>query len=57
MNCSLEAQQPTDRLDLQQHAKEGERALAEGRYADAEKVYQTLRSSAPARPRCMRASA
>ena len=30
-----------------QHASEGERALAEGRYADAQKAYETLRQLAP----------
>ena len=40
------AQQPTPAV-LQQHAKEGERALAEGRYADAEKAYQTLLQLSP----------
>ena len=39
-------QQP-DPAVLQQHAKEGERALAEGRYADAEKAYETLRQLTP----------
>jgi tetratricopeptide (TPR) repeat protein len=32
---------------LQQHAREGERALAEGRYADAQKAYETLRQLTP----------
>ena len=40
------AQQPTSAA-LQQHAKEGERALAEGRYAEAEKAYETLRQLSP----------
>jgi tetratricopeptide (TPR) repeat protein len=40
------AQQPTTAV-LQQHAKEGERALAEGRYAEAEKAYETLRQLSP----------
>jgi tetratricopeptide (TPR) repeat protein len=40
------AQQPTPAV-LQQHAKEGERALAEGRYAEAEKAYETLRQLTP----------
>ena len=40
------AQQPTTAV-LQERAKEGERALAEGRYAEAEKVYQTLRQLSP----------
>jgi tetratricopeptide (TPR) repeat protein len=38
----------TDAAVLQQHAKEGERALAEGRYADAQKAYETLRQLSPA---------
>jgi tetratricopeptide (TPR) repeat protein len=42
----LEAQQP-DPAVLQQHAKDGERALAEGRYADAQKAYETLRQLSP----------
>ena len=37
---------PTPRC-LQQHAREGERALAEGRYADAQKAYETLRQLTP----------
>jgi tetratricopeptide (TPR) repeat protein len=32
---------------LQQHAREGERALAEGRYAEAQKAYETLRQLTP----------
>ena len=40
------AQQP-DPATLQQHAREGERALADGRYADAEKAYETLRELSP----------
>ena len=40
-------QQP-DPSELQQHALAGERALAEGRYADAEKAYETLRQLSPA---------
>lgn len=39
-------QQP-DPAVLQQHAQEGERALAQGRYADAEKAYETLRTLSP----------
>ena len=39
------AQQAT--ANLEQHAKEGERALAEGRYAEAEKAYETLRQLSP----------
>jgi tetratricopeptide (TPR) repeat protein len=37
----------TDAAVVQQHAKEGERALAEGRYADAQKAYETLRQLSP----------
>jgi len=40
------AQQSTD--PLQEHAAAGERALAEGRYADAEREYETLRKLSPA---------
>jgi tetratricopeptide (TPR) repeat protein len=32
---------------LQDHAREGERALAEGRYADAERAYEMLRRMSP----------
>ena len=42
-----EAWQQPDPAVLQQHAREGERALAEGRYADAEKAYETLRKLSP----------
>ena len=35
------------RRRLQQRAREGERALAEGRYADAEAAYETLRRLTP----------
>ena len=41
------AQQPTA-SQLQQQARAGERALAEGRYADAEVAYETLRQLSPA---------
>ena len=41
------AQQP-NASQLQQQAQAGERALAEGRYADAEKAYETLRQLSPA---------
>jgi tetratricopeptide (TPR) repeat protein len=44
---SLQARQPPDPAVLQRHAAEGERALAEGRYADAEKAYETLRKLSP----------
>jgi len=40
------AQEP-DPAILQQQAQEGERALAEGRYADAEKAYERLRRMSP----------
>ena len=43
----LHAWQQPDPAVLQQHAKEGERALAEGRYADAQKAYETLRQLTP----------
>lgn len=44
---ALGAQQP-DPAVLRQRAQEGERALAEGRYAEAERAYDTLRRIAPA---------
>ena len=44
---SLQARQQPDPALLQQHAKEGERALAQGRYAEAEKAYETLRQLSP----------
>ena len=44
----IEAWQQPDPAVLQQHAMAGERALAEGRYADAEKAYETLRQLSPA---------
>jgi tetratricopeptide (TPR) repeat protein len=40
------AQQPATAV-LQQQAREGERALAEGRYAEAEQAYETLRQLSP----------
>ena len=43
----LDAWQQPDPAVLQRHAKEGERALAEGRYADAQKAYETLRQLTP----------
>jgi tetratricopeptide (TPR) repeat protein len=43
----VEAWQQPNPAVLQQHAKEGERALAEGRYADAQKAYETLRQLTP----------
>jgi len=39
--------QRPDPAVLQQGARDGERALAEGRYADAEKAYETLRQLSP----------
>ena len=44
----IAAWQQPDPAVLQQHAREGERALAEGRYPDAEKAYETLRKLTPA---------
>jgi tetratricopeptide (TPR) repeat protein len=44
---ALEAQQQPDPAGLKQYAADGERALAEGRYADAEKAYETLRQLSP----------
>jgi tetratricopeptide (TPR) repeat protein len=41
------AQQAPDPAVLQQRAKEGERALAEGRYLDAQKAYESLRQLSP----------
>ena len=43
----VEARQQPDPAVLQQHAREGERALAAGRYADAQKAYETLRQLTP----------
>ena len=43
----IEAWQQPDPAVLQQYAREGERALAEGRYPDAEKAYETLRQLTP----------
>ena len=40
--------QPPDAAVLQQHARDGERALAEGRYAEAQQAYETLRQLTPA---------
>ena len=39
--------QPADPSALQQYARDGERALAEGRYADAEKAFESLRRASP----------
>jgi tetratricopeptide (TPR) repeat protein len=44
----VEARPQPDAAVLQQHARDGERALAEGRYADAQKAYETLRQLTPA---------
>ena len=41
------APQQTDVAALQDHAKAGERALAEGRYAEAEKEYRILSQLSP----------
>ena len=41
------APQQTDIAALQEHAKAGERALAEGRYAEAEKEYRILSQLSP----------
>ena len=43
----VEAWLQPDPAVLQQHAREGERALADGRYADAQKAYETLRQLTP----------
>ena len=43
-----EAQQQPDPAVLQLYAGEADRALAEGRYVDAQKVYETLRQLTPA---------
>lgn len=43
----LEARQQPDPAVLKRHASEGERALTEGRYADAEKAFETLRQLSP----------
>lgn len=42
------APQAADPAVLQQHARAGEEALAKGRYAEAEKAYETLRQLSPA---------
>jgi tetratricopeptide (TPR) repeat protein len=44
---NLAARQQPDPSTLQQQARSGERALAEGRYADAERAYETLRQLSP----------
>lgn len=43
----VDARQQPDQAVLQQHARDGERALAEGRYGDAQKAYETLRQLTP----------
>jgi tetratricopeptide (TPR) repeat protein len=43
----VDARQQPDPDVLRRHAEEGERALAEGRYADAQKAYETLRQLTP----------
>ena len=45
--AQVEAQQQPDPAVLQRHAREGERALAEGRYTDAQMAYETLRQLTP----------
>jgi tetratricopeptide (TPR) repeat protein len=45
--ATLSFAQTADPSALQQHAKDGERALSEGRYAEAEKAYETLRQLSP----------
>jgi tetratricopeptide (TPR) repeat protein len=50
IGATLHAQPSAKAADpavLQQRAQEGERALAEGRYADAEKAYESLRALSP----------
>jgi tetratricopeptide (TPR) repeat protein len=44
---SIDARQQPDPAVLQHRAKEGERALAEGRYLDAQKAYESLRQLSP----------
>ena len=46
----LGGQQSPDPAVVQQHVKEGERALAAGRYADAQQAYEVLRRLTPATP-------
>ena len=45
--ATVDAQPPSDSAVLQQRAKEGERALAEGRYLDAQNAYESLRQLSP----------
>jgi tetratricopeptide (TPR) repeat protein len=42
------AQTPASPAEMQQHARAGERALSEGRYADAEAAFERLRQLSPA---------
>jgi tetratricopeptide (TPR) repeat protein len=44
---AIEAGQQSAPTVLEQHAQEAERALAQGRYADAQKAYETLRELSP----------
>src|SRR5262245_20584105 len=44
------ADQQPDPVAVQQHVKDGERALADGRYADAQHAFETLRRFTPATP-------
>jgi len=44
---AAQAPPPPDASALQQYATAGERALAEGRYADAQKAYEALRQLSP----------
>ena len=46
----LGARQQPDPAAAQQHVKDGERALAAGRYADAQQAYEALRRLTPATP-------
>ena len=44
----VEARQQPDPAELQRYARAAERAVAEGRYAEAQKAYETLREISPA---------
>jgi tetratricopeptide (TPR) repeat protein len=44
------AGQQRDSVAVQQYVKDGERALTDGRYADAQQAYETLRQLTPATP-------
>ena len=44
---AVDARQQPDPAALQQQARDGQRALAEGRYADAQKAYERLRDLTP----------